>query len=108
MNPMPPHSIALIDLLFGYSLWIVIAGVSLFYGAKALLSEMTGIRIGSAGGTRLPGEKLAVLTPRERDIVKLIAGGATYGAVADQSLVDEAWAILSNLGVARWLQSSRS
>ncbi|MEQ1784541.1 MAG: hypothetical protein ABMA14_24610 [Hyphomonadaceae bacterium] len=36
-NPMPSHAIPIIDLLFGYSLWIVIAGVALFYGAKALL-----------------------------------------------------------------------
>lgn len=36
-NPMPSHAIPLIDLLFGYSLWIVIAGVALFYGGKALL-----------------------------------------------------------------------
>ena len=34
---MPSHAIPIIDLLFGYSLWIVIAGVALFYGAKALL-----------------------------------------------------------------------
>ncbi len=36
-NPMPSHAIPIIDLLFGYSLWLVIAGVALFYGAKALL-----------------------------------------------------------------------
>lgn len=36
-TPMPAHPIALIDLLFGYSLWIVIAGLVVFYGAKALL-----------------------------------------------------------------------
>jgi hypothetical protein len=35
-TPMPSHAIPIIDLLFGYSLWIVIAGVALFYGAKAL------------------------------------------------------------------------
>lgn len=36
-DPMPSHAIPIIDLLFGYSLWIVIAGIALFYGAKALL-----------------------------------------------------------------------
>lgn len=36
-TPMPTYSIPIIDLLFGYSLWIVIAGLAVFYGAKALL-----------------------------------------------------------------------
>lgn len=35
-NPLPPHEMDMVDLIFGYSLWIVIAGVVLFYGAKAL------------------------------------------------------------------------
>lgn len=35
-NPLPKYSIPIIDLLFGYSLWILIAGFALFYGAKAL------------------------------------------------------------------------
>ncbi len=36
-TPMPKYSIPIIDLLFGYSLWVVIAGLAVFYGAKALL-----------------------------------------------------------------------
>jgi DNA-binding NarL/FixJ family response regulator len=41
------------------------------------------------GGTRLPVEKLAVLTPRERDIVKLIAGGASNKKVAEELDISE-------------------
>lgn len=41
------------------------------------------------GLERIPPEKLAVLTPRERDIVKLIAGGATNKKVAEELDITE-------------------
>jgi len=36
-DPMPKYSTPLIDLLLGYSLWIIIGCLVLFYGTKALL-----------------------------------------------------------------------
>ena len=36
-SPMPKYEIPIMDYVFGYSLWIVLAVVALFYGGKALL-----------------------------------------------------------------------
>jgi len=35
-TPLPPATIDTFDLIFGYSLWIVLGGLALFYGAKAI------------------------------------------------------------------------
>jgi hypothetical protein len=36
-DPLPPYSLSMWDYAFGYSLWIVIGAMLLWYGGKALL-----------------------------------------------------------------------
>ena len=38
-KPLPPYEISLIDYIFGYSLWILLVGVGLFYLIKSLIGR---------------------------------------------------------------------
>lgn len=53
-EPMPSHDVAVIDLLFGYSLWIVIGGLALFYGAKELVFKKKPEPIPAASSSEPP------------------------------------------------------
>ncbi len=39
-NPLPKYKIPVWDYLFGYSLWLIIAGMALFYWLKSLITKM--------------------------------------------------------------------
>lgn len=54
-NPLPPHEMDMLDLIFGYSLWIVIAVVALFYGAKALFFKKPAPEAAAAAPAEPPG-----------------------------------------------------
>jgi hypothetical protein len=38
-DPLPPFSPSIIDYLFGYSLWIILVGVALWYGIKWMVKR---------------------------------------------------------------------
>ncbi len=53
-SPMPKYEIPIMDYVFGYSLWIVLGAIALFYGAKVLLFKKKPEPVPAASSSQPP------------------------------------------------------